>query len=201
MIYPATELRFVNDVIGFGVFATRFIPKGTITWVRDELDQSFSPDQVEKMAPLFRQTIDKYSFVDARGNYVLCWDHSRFFNHSCDANCLSAGYDFEVAVRDIFPGEELTDDYGTLNIREPFKCACGAASCRDMVYPDDMVRLGRSWDEKVQRVFPNITCVDQPLWALLKEKCEVEQALKNPSLLRSISFNYSPIRPSLAMAS
>lgn len=31
VIHPDTELRFVNPDIGYGVFATRFIPKGSIT--------------------------------------------------------------------------------------------------------------------------------------------------------------------------
>jgi hypothetical protein len=182
------------------VFATKFIPKGSITWVRDDLDQTFSAEQIQRMEPLFRQTIDKYSFVDARGHHVLCWDHSRFFNHSCNANCLSAGYDFEIAIRDIQPGEELTDDYGTLNIRESFRCACNSALCREYVYPDDMERLGKAWDERVQAAFAAIASVEQPLWPLLKEKAEIEQALKNPALIRSIRYNYSPPR-AFALAS
>ena len=39
MIHPHTELRFINEQMGFGVFATQFIPKGTIIWALDELDQ------------------------------------------------------------------------------------------------------------------------------------------------------------------
>lgn len=35
MIHPDTELRFINPEIGYGVFATQFIPRGTITWVRE----------------------------------------------------------------------------------------------------------------------------------------------------------------------
>jgi hypothetical protein len=42
MVHPDTELRFVGAPIGFGVVATRLIPRGTITWVRDRFDQSFS---------------------------------------------------------------------------------------------------------------------------------------------------------------
>lgn len=34
-------------------------------------------------------------------------------NHSCEAPCLGSGYEFEIAVRALLPGEELTDDYGT----------------------------------------------------------------------------------------
>jgi hypothetical protein len=37
MIHPWTELRFINDSIGYGVFATQFIPKGTIVWALDDL--------------------------------------------------------------------------------------------------------------------------------------------------------------------
>ena len=67
MIHPDTELRYVNDVIGYGVFATRHIPRGTITWVRDELDQAFSPDQILGMSDLSRQVLDKYGYTDRHG--------------------------------------------------------------------------------------------------------------------------------------
>ena len=49
MIHPHTELRFINDEIGHGVVATQFIPAGTITWVLDELDRTFTPKQFQKM--------------------------------------------------------------------------------------------------------------------------------------------------------
>ena len=31
MIHPDTELRFINNVVGYGVVAKKLIPKGTIT--------------------------------------------------------------------------------------------------------------------------------------------------------------------------
>src|SRR5262245_44992186 len=119
MMHPSTELRFVDDQIGYGVFATRPIPRGTITWTRDELDRRFTRQDIDAMSPLYRAILDKYTFVDARGEHVLCWDIARFVNHSCDATCLAPGYEFEIAVRDIAAGEELTDDYGSLNIEAP----------------------------------------------------------------------------------
>ena len=36
MIHPDTELRFISDEVGYGVFATALIGRGTITWVRGE---------------------------------------------------------------------------------------------------------------------------------------------------------------------
>src|SRR5262245_7441225 len=118
MVHPDTELRFINETMGYGVFATLSIPKGTITWVRDNFDQTFKPGEVKLMEPAYQKIIEDYSYIDARGMIVLCWDHARYFNHSCAANCLAGGYDFELAIRDIRAGEELTDDYGTLNLRE-----------------------------------------------------------------------------------
>jgi hypothetical protein len=38
LIHPDSELRFINPVMGYGLFATKTIPKGTVTWVGDPLD-------------------------------------------------------------------------------------------------------------------------------------------------------------------
>lgn len=192
MVHPDTKLQLVSEEIGHGVFATHFIPKGTIVWVRDDLDQVFTPERAAAMEPVYQQILEKYSFVDSRGNIILCWDHSRFFNHSCAANCMSAGYDFEIATRDIQVGEELTDDYGTLNLRENFGCLCRHPECRKQIRPDDLEHFAPHWDKKVSEAFFQIPHVKQPLWYLLKEKQEVEQALKNPALLRSIYCHYAP---------
>ncbi|HYC00602.1 MAG TPA: SET domain-containing protein [Candidatus Limnocylindrales bacterium] len=194
MVHPDTELRRISPRIGFGVVATARIPRGTITWIRDRLDQTFTPQQVAALPEPYQRILDKYAFVDATGSSILCWDHSRFFNHSCNPNCLSAGYDFELAVRDIEPGEELTDDYATLNLTEPFECLCGTAACRQRILPDDMERLADHWDRVVAGAFFQIESVDQPLWSLFEEKAEVETALRDPSSLRSIRTHYLPRR-------
>jgi uncharacterized protein len=89
----------VGAPIGYGVVARRLIPRGTITWVRDRLDQTFSPAQVQALPATYRDIVLKYCFIDGRGNFVLCWDLARYINHSCDPSCRSAGYDFEIAVR------------------------------------------------------------------------------------------------------
>src|SRR5262245_24036806 len=125
MIHPDTELRFVDDVVGYGVFATRLIPRGTITWAPDELDQVFTPARRAALSDEARARLERFTYVDLDGNHVLCWDHARYMNHSCEPNCLAAGYDFEIALRDIQPGEELRDDYGSLNVETDFECRCG----------------------------------------------------------------------------
>ena len=190
MIHPDTELVHVNDHIGYGVFATKLIPRGAITWVRDDLDQVFTPEQCAGMAPIYRDILNKYTFMDGSGKMILCWDHARFVNHSCDANCLSAGYDFEFAIRDIAAGEELSDDYGYLNLQEPFPCACGSPRCRGSVLADDMERLHAVWDALARETFPFITRVPQPLWPLVREKEEIERAARAPEGPRSIRHHY-----------
>jgi uncharacterized protein len=192
MLHPHTELRHVSDEIGYGVFATRRIPKGTITWVRDDLDQSFDPDDIRRFSPEYQSILEKYSFVDAAGQAVLCWDLARYLNHSCRANCLGAGYDFEIAIRDIEVNEELTDDYGTLNLRSPFPCSCGIATCRKVVQPDDLMRFWESWDRDLREAFRQIFSVDQPLRAFVKDFARLEEPVTDPAKMRSCRFNYHP---------
>jgi uncharacterized protein len=189
MIHPATELRHVNDAIGYGVFATAFIPAGTITWVWDELDQTFTEEQAQALPAQYRPILDRYGFTDAAGRLVLCWDHARFVNHSCEATCLSAGFDFEIAIRDIRPGEELTDDYGSLNLSEDFLCACSSPRCRKMIRPDDPERFAATWDAAVEPFFRRLRQIPQPLWPFLREQEAVEQALANLAPYRSIRLN------------
>jgi uncharacterized protein len=190
MIHPDTELRFANPQIGHGVFATRLIPTGTITWARDRLDQAFTPAAIEHLPAIYYDIVLKYSFIDARGCFVLCWDHARFVNHSCNPTCRSAGYDFEVAVRDIAPGEELTDDYGSLNLEYAFSCSCGLPGCRQRVRPEDLLSYSDDWDRIVADPFRLIPTVPQPLWPFLEEKGPIEAALSGSSPIASVKANY-----------
>lgn len=199
MIHPCTELRFVNDHIGYGVFATEFIPRGTITWVQDSFDQVFSPAQASALSRFHQTVLEKYAFTDARGSYVLCWDLGRFVNHSCAPAALSPGYDFEIAVRDIARGEELTDDYAMLNLDGAFACSCGTTECRRIVRPDDALSHSVFWDRTLAEVFPLMPTVQQPLWHLVREKSAVFKALENLSLMASCreNFRYRPIETSV----
>lgn len=161
-MHPDTEVRFINEIVGYGVVAKKFIPKGTITWVQDGLDRILSPLEVQEMHPGIQEQVEKFSFRNNKGQLVLCWDHAKYVNHSFNANCLSSAYDFEIAVRDIHPGEQLTDDYGYLNISEPFK-ALDEGTDRNIVYPDDLLRYHGKWDRQLQIAFEAFEQVEQPL--------------------------------------
>ncbi len=176
MIHPHTELRFINDEVGYGVVATQFIPKGTITWAYDQLDRSFTPAQVYTMDKIYKDILHKYCYRDNKGNHVLCWDISRFVNHSFHSNCVSTAYNFELAVRDIHPGEELTDDYGYLNCSEPFACLTEPGTARTHVMPDDLLHFYKEWDGKLKSAFNYYNNVNQPLAFLIEPSCKYKVA-------------------------
>lgn len=161
-MHPHTEIKFISPSIGYGVIATQRIPKGTITWVQDELDQVYTPSQVAAMKPLAQEMIDKYTFRNNQGNFVLCWDISKYVNHSFRSNCISTAYDFEIAVRDIEVGEELTDDYGYLNVTEAFD-AEDEGTERTQVLPDDILNFHEQWDALLRTAFLQLTAVEQPM--------------------------------------
>lgn len=187
MMHPDTEIQFISEEIGYGVIATRMIPKGTITWVRDELDQIYTPDEIRKMNSISQQMLDKYSFRNNKGNFVLCWDLSKYVNHSFRSNCLSTAYGFEIAVRDIFPGEEITDDYGYLNVTEAFR-AKNEGTERSVVFPDDLVHFHKEWDDQLGETFRYIEEVKQPLMSLVSSEIQrkLKMIMKGEEALESI---------------
>ncbi|PIG94018.1 SET domain-containing protein [Gloeocapsopsis sp. IPPAS B-1203] len=170
MIHPDTQLGFVSPSIGYGVFATKFIPQGTITWVLDKLDQEIDESYILAIDDIYRDQLLKYSFRNAQGKYILCWDIARYINHSFDANCILTPYDLVIAARDIHPGEELTEDYGLLNLDEPFDCLPETGSDRVQVTPHDILHFYHEWDQKAVDAIRLFKKVDQPLAKFINSK-------------------------------
>ncbi|QRY55495.1 SET domain-containing protein [Sphingobacterium siyangense] len=193
MIHPKTEVRFINEKVGYGVVATDFLPKGTITWVQDSLDRIFSLGEAEGLPKVQKEILDKFSFTNSRGEKVLCWDNAKFVNHSFRPSCFSTAYDFEIAIRDIYPGEELTDDYGYLNIEEPF-AAMDEGHKRKIVYPDDLLTYYKEWDAMILDCLPYIYNVEQALLPILpaSTRIEIERLKIDPRNMRSLLECYYP---------
>jgi hypothetical protein len=187
MLHPHTALLFVNEIVGHGVFATQPIPKGTITWVRDALDQELSPKTIAELNPEVRETILTYCYRNAKGNYILCWDHTKYINHSFNANCMTTPYGFEIAVRDIAEGEQLTNDYGTLNIIEQFE-PCDEGHERKIIYPNDLKTFHAIWDQQIKDAITFLDEVEQPLQPYFeREKWQIIVELgRHPQLCRSL---------------
>jgi hypothetical protein len=184
-MHPDTKIDFVNELVGFGVFAKKFIPRGTITWVRDDFDVIIPKNKITLIPPAIRAKMDKFLYLSSDG-YILCWDIARYMNHSCEPNCLGT-YNFEIAVRDIAPGEEIVDDYAVYcsDTNEAFTCACGKPSCRGQVHPDDYMQLAEQWDALYFPAFQHIPTVTQPLMPLVKNTGEIERGVRDPSTILS----------------
>jgi len=167
MIIGCTEVIFINETKGKGVVATTKIPRGTVTWVFDDLDREIAMAELALLSPHCRESVITYSYRNHKGNLIFCWDNERFINHSFRNNCCLTPYNFEIAVRDIEPGEELTDDYGFLNIIAPFTVDSEGTD-RCTVYPDDLLRYSDLWDRQLRQAFDRLLQVEQPLRPVFK---------------------------------
>lgn len=192
MMFPHIKLKYIDENIGFGVFATKFIPKGTITWALDELDNLFEPEYVKNLDKYRRRILHKYSYRNRHGQYILCWDLGRYVNHSYRANCRATAYDFEVAIRDIHPGEQLTSDYGTMNIGTAFRGIPEKGINRKRVRPDDLLYYYKEWDDEVLEALKYFHHVEQHLLHLIRPEYleKVKLAVKQNKLPDSIKQNY-----------
>lgn len=169
-MHPHTELRFINEFLGYGVFATQFIPKGTIVWILDDLDQKFDPNDVAALDPIARERLIKYSYRDQQGRYILCWDIARYVNHSFNASCVATPYRFELATRNLVPGDELTDDYGYFNLDKPFFCFPEPGCDRTQVLPEDFLHCYPQWDQQATEAMSQFNQVAQPLQHLIEQQ-------------------------------
>jgi hypothetical protein len=189
MIHPWTELRFINPEIGSGVFATRRIPRGTITWAQCSLDRVLSPSEVKALGPAYHPVIDRYAYTNSAGDYVLCWDFGRFMNHSCRPAVLAPGFDIDVAIRDVEAGEQLTCDYALLNLEHEMPCGCGAEDCRHVIKPNDPSRMVAGWDNALASAFTELAKVEQPLMPFVRNADQVLAAARGERTVPSCAVN------------
>lgn len=167
MIHPHTRLKWKNDTVGYGVFATAFIPKGTIIYLVDALEIVLPPGHPLTQNPSYAEYINKYAYLDGAGNQIISWDIAKYVNHCCQANTLSTAYGFEIAIQDIQPDEEITDEYALFSAGLTFPLICDRAGCRLCLRPTDLQEYGRSWDAKIQNALCSLPDVSQPLQQFL----------------------------------
>lgn len=177
MQHPNTELKFVNPQVGYGVFATDFIPTGTIVYARCSLDITIPPTSPLLSDPAYRDLIEKYAYTNQHGDFIICWDIGKYVNHCCHASALSTGYGFDIAVRDLQPGDEITNDYAQFSFDEEMDLFCHYPDCRKKFTPQDFDRLHPYWDIQVKAAMQHITKVPQPLQKYLDP--QTAQALEH----------------------
>lgn len=134
-------LLYASKIHGLGIYCKKAIAKGemVIEFAGEVIRKSLT-DKREKMYQargigcyLFR--LDKDVVIDS----TLKANAARFINHSCEPNCVSRNIQVLgsrhiviFALRNIYPGEELTYDYKFQreSIEEKLTCNCGSKKCR-----------------------------------------------------------------------
>jgi hypothetical protein len=185
LLHPDTRLQYIDDTIGYGVFATRPIPRGTVTWVRDPLDQEWE-ERLTLDGGRWQELFEKYSYITPRGTRLLCWDFTRYMNHSCEASCFLVGEDMEIAIRDIPVGAQLTSDYATLNVEQDFECLCAQPGCRGTVGSHDVFELADTWDQAIRAAVALGSAVEQPLREWHRDWDSVVLRMRDPAQIPSI---------------
>jgi uncharacterized protein len=179
MLHQSTELRFVNSEIGYGVFATELIPKGTIIAFQDPLDVEVKPETFTSLYSInveFRAIIEHFAYVNLEGYGVISWDNVKYTNHSCDFNTLPTGYMLSIAVKDIAEGEEITTDYGLLDGGYEYKegehmlCKCGSPNCRKEIPNADPKTCLHLWVSPTNEAFNCALDIKQPLLDFMDSK-------------------------------
>lgn len=188
MIHPNTELRFISEHVGYGVFATANISEGTIVYVKDSLELNISPTDYLMHTEEMKEVIEKYSYIDENGNRIISWDFAKYVNHCCNCNSISTGYGFEIAIRDIKKGEQITDEYGIFNLERPMHLVCGGANCRKEIKPTDFEDYYQEWDLKIKKSIIKLFDVEQPLMPFLEKttRKELDELFYDPEKYRSV---------------
>lgn len=188
MIHPKTELRFIDDHVGYGVFATDDIPEGTIVYVKDSLELVVTPTDYLLHSEEVKEVIEKYSYIDQNGNRIISWDFAKYVNHCCNCNTISTGYGFEIAIRDIQKGEQITDEYGIFNLTYPMEVSCGSTNCRKVIKPDDFDTYYKEWDNKIRKSIVRLFEVEQPLMSFVEKESreELDSFFQNPDSYKSV---------------
>lgn len=102
---------------GIGLFSKKFIPQGSVYWVRNEkFDKISTKKEIDDYDSLQQGFIKTYGFLEATGNWYLCVDNARFSNHSDNPNTANNINKIGeliscIVIKDIHPGEEILCNY------------------------------------------------------------------------------------------
>lgn len=122
----------LSEIAGIGLFADEDIPMGTETWrFMPKFDRLLTQADIDSLPEPARSNILDHAYLDAAsGLFVLCADNARFMNHADEPNTAGvhepgAIEGFDIAIRDIRAGEEMTCDYRTFDAHVGRKLGIG----------------------------------------------------------------------------
>jgi SET domain-containing protein len=125
-----------SPIHGEGTFAAKYIAAGE--QIRAVDDSNVVPEGVshQEMERLHGNHCDDI----AGGKKVILGEPDGCINHSCDPKVVRKTIDgvrYEIALRDITAGEELTHDYRINGCGDTVsECNCGSGRCRRTIHSD-----------------------------------------------------------------
>jgi hypothetical protein len=108
-----------SPIHGIGVFAAKFIKRGTVVWVYDEgIDHYITVQTFEALPLRAQEFLHTYACRFSSEQFCIYGDNVRFINHARPGNIgYAIGIDGEyIALRDIQVGDELVTDYALICI-------------------------------------------------------------------------------------
>jgi uncharacterized protein len=159
---------------GKGLFAKEFIPKGTIVCFECDKCRVLTASEIgyDDMSEAEKMKLLDYAYRKKDGTFVLPCDETRYLNHSCNANILTADIGFDIVVKDIKKGEEATYAYRDFydDVRMP--CYCEEDNCCKVVIFVHPIpeKLKEFWQKKIDSALKEVNNVKQPLKGELAEK-------------------------------
>ncbi|MCL4867507.1 MAG: SET domain-containing protein-lysine N-methyltransferase [Anaerolineae bacterium] len=149
------ESRDFDQKGSHGLFARTFIPAGDLLIVWGGVIMSLAEvKQVPHSERQYAVQVDEDAFLLTPEP-----EAGDFINHSCNPNAGLSGQISVIALRDIYPGEEVCFDYAMSDSvpYDEFECACGEANCRgrvtgnDWLIPELQVRYAGYFSPYLQR--------------------------------------------------
>jgi uncharacterized protein len=139
--YPKVEVRNTSKISGKGIFAKEKIRKDEIIAIKNGYIISMEEfnSLPKRCKELCLQIEDRFFIGPKKIEEVE--KNAIFINHSCEPNAGFRGQIIYVAMRDIEPGEEITQDYAMcfteMKQFSDLNCNCGSKKCRHKLKNDD----------------------------------------------------------------
>jgi len=137
---PKTIIK-KSGIQGKGIFAIKKINKGEIVAIKGGHILSLEEfKKLDKIPKEFCLQIEDNFFIGPK-TIDEVKNNAIFINHSCNPNAGFKGQITYIALRDIMPGEEITQDYAMsfacIQAYEKMACNCGSKDCRGKLNEND----------------------------------------------------------------
>jgi hypothetical protein len=166
MMLPEIVVR-ESRIHGLGLFATRYIPCGTVVWFPCRRCGRWSATEVQRLRAAQLKWLDEYGYRLSGGGLLLPCSNAHLMNHSCEANVLDFHLDFAVAVYGIREDEEVTCDFRTFTDDPHWSlaCRCRAPDCAGHITQQDGMdtRLQRVWSRRMAEALTQLRDTPQPI--------------------------------------